>query len=161
MNINSVNEKLLNVLYYSPSTGISSVKKLYEKVKQRGITFQQVKDYISKQETHQIFKKQPRSKNYFPIVAKYKNEVLQIDLADMSNISSVNDGVKFLFIAIDVFSRLAYVIPLRNKKIPTIIDAFTQIIDETKPHIINCDNGSEWISTLFKKLCKDNNIQIN
>ena len=44
----------------------------------------------------------------------------------MSNISSVNDGVKFSFIAIDVFSRFAYVIPLRNKKIPTIIDAFTQ-----------------------------------
>ena len=52
MNINSVNEKLLNILYYSPSTGISSAKKLYEKVKQRGITFKQVKDYISKQETH-------------------------------------------------------------------------------------------------------------
>ena len=61
-------------------------------------------------------KKQPRIKNYFPIVAKFKNEVLQIDLADMSNISSVNDGVKFLLIAIDVFSRSAYVIPLRNKK---------------------------------------------
>ena len=95
MNINSVNEKLLNVLYYIPSTGISSPKKLYEMVKQRGITFQQVNDYISKQEAHQIFKKQPRIKNYFPIVAKYKNEVLQIDLVDMSNISSFNDGVKF------------------------------------------------------------------
>ena len=35
---------------------------------------------------------------------------------DMSNISSVNDGVNLLFIAVDVFSRLAYVIPLRNKK---------------------------------------------
>ena len=46
MNINSVNEKLLNVLYYSPSTGISSDKKLYENVKQRGITFHQVKDYF-------------------------------------------------------------------------------------------------------------------
>ena len=57
MNINSVNEKLLNVPYYSPSTGISSPKKLYEKVKQRGITFQQGKDCISKQETHQLFKK--------------------------------------------------------------------------------------------------------
>ena len=33
MNINSVNEKLLNELYYSPSTDISSAKKLYEKVK--------------------------------------------------------------------------------------------------------------------------------
>ena len=76
MNINSVNEKLLNVLYYSPSTGISSAKKIYEKVKQRGITLQQVENYISKQVAHQIFRKQPRIKIYFPIVAKYKNEVL-------------------------------------------------------------------------------------
>ena len=37
MNINSVNEKLINVLYYSPSTGISSAKKLYEKVKQEKV----------------------------------------------------------------------------------------------------------------------------
>ena len=35
MNINSANEKLLNVLYYSPSTGIASAKKLYEKVTTR------------------------------------------------------------------------------------------------------------------------------
>ena len=115
MNTNSVDDKLLKVLYYSPSTGISSAKKLYETVKQRGITFQQVKYYISKQEAHQILKKQPIIKIYFPIDAKNKNEVLQTDLADMSNISSVNDGVNLLFIAIDVFSRLSYVIPLRNK----------------------------------------------
>ena len=57
MNTNTVDEKLLNVLYYSPSTGISSAKKLYENVKQRGIPFQQVENYISKQETHQMFKK--------------------------------------------------------------------------------------------------------
>ena len=61
---------------------------------------------------------------------------MQIDLADTSNIYSVNDGVKFLFITVDVFSRLAYVTPLRNRKIPIIINAFTQIINETTPHII-------------------------
>ena len=57
----SVNEIFLNVLYYSPSTGISSAKKLYGKVKQRGITFQQGKDCISKQETHQLFKKKTKN----------------------------------------------------------------------------------------------------
>ena len=54
--MNPTEEKLLSVLYYSPSTGISSTKKLYERVKQRGITLQQVKDFISRQEAHQIFK---------------------------------------------------------------------------------------------------------
>ena len=72
MNINTVNEKLLNVLYYSPSTGISSAKKLYELVKQRGITFQQVKDYISKQEAHQIFKKNKELKIIFLLLLNIK-----------------------------------------------------------------------------------------
>ena len=65
MNINSVDEKILNVLYYSPTTGISSAIKLYEKVKQRGITFQQVKDYISKQESHEMFKKTTKNQKIF------------------------------------------------------------------------------------------------
>ena len=72
MNINSVNEKLLNVLYYSPSTAIYSAKKLYEKVKQRGITFQQVKYYISKQEAHQIFKKDKELKIIFLLLLNIK-----------------------------------------------------------------------------------------
>ena len=79
----------------------------------------------------------------------------------MSNLSSINDGVKFLLIAVDVFSRLAYVIHLRNKSMVTLIDAFVQIVNETKPSIINCDKGSEWISTQFKKLCRENNCKIN
>ena len=57
MNINPVDEKLSNVLYYSPSTGIASAKRLYEKATQQGTTFQQVKDYFSKQDAHQMFTK--------------------------------------------------------------------------------------------------------
>ena len=52
----------------------------------------------------------------------------------MSNISSVDDGVKFLFIAIDVFSRLAYVIPLRNKKMPTIMHLLKSLMKQN--HIL-------------------------
>ena len=44
---------------------------------------------------------------------------------------------------------------------PTITEAFFQIINETKPIIINCDKGSEWISTQIKKLCRENNCKIN
>ena len=63
--MNPTEENLLKVLMYSPSTGTISVKKLYEKVKHRGITFQQVKDFVEKQEVHQLLKKPPRIKKLF------------------------------------------------------------------------------------------------
>ena len=69
---NSVNEKLLNVRQYSPSAGISSAGKLHENVKHRGITFQQVKDTISKQEAYQIFKNNQELKFIFILLLNIK-----------------------------------------------------------------------------------------
>ena len=79
----TTNENLLMYLYYSPSVGATSIKKLYERVKERGITMQEVKDFISKQATNQVFKQMKRPHRYFPIVAKYKHEILQIDLVSI------------------------------------------------------------------------------
>ena len=44
--------------FYSPSIQATSVKKLYENVKNRGITMKQVKEFIQKQEAHQLFQNQ-------------------------------------------------------------------------------------------------------
>jgi len=101
--MNPTEENLLKVILYSPSTGTISVKILYEKVKHRGITFQQVNDFVEKREVHQMFKKPPRIKNYFPITALHKFESLQIDIVDVSDMASANNGVKYLLTCIDVF----------------------------------------------------------
>ena len=90
------NEKLLSILYYSPSTQYTSINKLYNKIKHRGITLQEVKDFINRQESTQLFKKQKRIKNYFPIVAKYKHEILQVDLIYMNDLSQSNDNYKYI-----------------------------------------------------------------
>ena len=44
--------------YYDPSTGLQSAKKLFEKLKNKGVKMHEIKDFISKQETHQL-NKQP------------------------------------------------------------------------------------------------------
>ena len=53
----SVNEKLMEIYYYSPNQQYTSIKKLYDLLKHRGITYDEVKEYIQKQESHQLFKK--------------------------------------------------------------------------------------------------------
>ena len=154
-------EKLLFTKFYDPSTRYTSIKNLYDEVKKNGITLNEVITFIRNQETTQVFKKPKRIKNYFPIYAKHKYEILQIDLVDMSDISSVNENYKYLLVAVDVFSRLAFVVPLKNKTSPTIVESMSETLDETEPTMINSDNGSEWINKDFKKLLRERGISIN
>ena len=157
----SDHDKIMFTKYYNPSGQYTSIRNLYDAVKKEGITLKDVKEFIQKQETTQVFKKPKHIKHYFPIVAKHKYEILQIDLVDMSDISSANEKYKFLMVAVDVFSRLAFVVPMKNKISHTIVESMTEILDETEPIMINSDNGSEWINKDFKKLLRERGITIN
>ena len=90
---NETKEVLLTNLFYSPNTLFTSVKALYDAVKNKKITQREVKEFIQKQEVNQLYKKQKRIKNYFPISAKFRFEILQVDLVDMSDIASANRNI--------------------------------------------------------------------
>ena len=47
-----------------------------------------------------------------------------IDLADMQLLSKYNKGNKYLLCAIDIFSKYVWVVPLKNKKGVSIVNAF-------------------------------------
>ena len=62
---NETKEVLLTNLFYSPNTLFTSVKALYDAVKNKKITQQEVKDFIQKQEVNQLFKKTKKNPNIF------------------------------------------------------------------------------------------------
>ena len=66
----------------------------------------------------------PRRKTYSKGIA----DLYQIDLADMSNISSYNDGVGYLLTCIDVFSKRAWAVPVRTKTGREVANAFEKIL---------------------------------
>ena len=45
-----------------------------------------------------------------------KDNICGVDLADMQLISNYNKGITILFCAIDLFSKYAWVVPLKEKK---------------------------------------------
>ena len=51
------------------------------------------------------------------------------DLAGMQLISKFNKGFRFLLCVIDIFSKYAWVVPLKDKKGVSIADAFQKILD--------------------------------
>ena len=68
------------------------------------------------------------------------------DLADMQLISKYNKGTKYLLYEIDIFSKYAWVIPLKGKKGVNIVNAFDKVLDDSKrkPNKIWFDKGSEF-----------------
>ena len=63
---------------------------------------------------------------------------------------------------IDIFSKYAWVVPLKDKKGVSIVDAFQKILDDSnrKPNKIWVDKGSEFYNNSFKKWLKDNDIEM-
>ena len=75
------------------------------------------------------------------------------DLADMKLISKFNKGTRFLLSVINIFSKYAQVIPLKDKKVITIVNAFQKILDNSikKTNTLWVDKGSEFYNSSFKK----------
>lgn len=65
---------------------------------------------------------------------------------------------KFLLTAVDVFSRIAYVLPLKDKTGKSVEKALSEIIKKAKVRKVRSDAGSEFKNKLVKKLLDDNNI---
>ena len=93
--------------------------------------------------------------------SSFRDNIWGADLADMQSLSKYNKGIKYLLCAIDLFSKYAWVIPLKDKKGTSIVNAFQKIISKgRKPNKIWVDQGSEFYNQSFKDFLKINNIEM-
>ena len=74
---------------------------------------------------------------------------------------SFNIGFRFLLCVIDIFSKYAWVVPLKNKECINITNAFQKILKESdrKPNKIWVDKASKFYNNSFKEWLKDNDIE--
>ena len=103
-----------------------------------------------------IIKKFDKRKVY----SQFKDNIWGVDLADMQSLSRKNKGIKYLLCAIDLYSKYAFVIPLKDEKGISIVNAFNKIIKQfnRKPNKIWVDQGGEFYNNVFKKWLPDNDI---
>ena len=94
------------------------------------------------------------------VYSTFKDNIWGVDLADMQLLSKYNKGIRFLLCVIDIFSKYAWVVPLKDKKGISIVKAFQNILKQSnkKPNKIWVDKGSEFYNAYFKKWLRDNNI---
>ena len=142
----------------------SMVYKFFDK-KSMGSGFKKLKNTtkssssILADELHQpVIKKFEKRKAY----SQFKDNIWGADLADMQSLSRKNKGIKYLLCAIDLFSKYAFVIPLKDKKGISIVNAFNKIIKQSnrKPNKIWVDQGGEFYNNVFEKWLSDNDINM-
>ena len=72
------------------------------------------------------------------VYSAFKDNIWGADLADMQLLSKYNKGIRFLLCVIDIFSKYAWVVPLKDKKCISIVKAFQIILKQSnrKPNKI-------------------------
>ena len=85
--------------------------------------------------------------------SELKENIWSADLADMQLITKLNKGFRFLLCVIDIFNKYAWVVPLKDKKDVSIVDAFQKILNDSTriPNKRWVDKGSEFYNNSFKK----------
>ena len=86
------------------------------------------------------------------LYSSFRDNIWGVDLADMQLLNKYNKGIRYLLCAIDLFSKYAFVVPLRYKKGDTITNAFQSTLDNSKrkPSKIWTDQGSDFYNTNLK-----------
>ena len=67
--------------------------------------------------------------------SSFRDNIWGVDLADMQSLSKYNKGIKYLLCAIDLFSKYAWAIPIKDKKGTSIVNAFKNIISKERSQI--------------------------
>ena len=153
-------------VYYDPkrSGGFGGVDRLYKDVKKEGkfnIGRTKIKEWLMKQDAYTLHKPIRRHVKRNRVIVGGIDQQWQMDLADMQSMQKFNDGYRYLLVCIDVFSKYAWVVPLKNKKGPSLVEAFKIILSSGhKPEKFIMDQGTEFFNKHFKALLKDEDIEL-
>ena len=144
--------------YHGCQRGLASmVYKFFDK-KSQGVGLSNNKENIQlADELHKpIIRKFKKRKVY----SSFRDNIWGVDLADMQLLNKFYKGFRFSLCVIDIFSKYAWVIPLKDKKGISIVNAFQEKLDDLKrkPNKIWGDKGSEFYNNSFKKWLQDNDI---
>ena len=152
--------ELLQNLYNDASLALTTGTKLYDYLKsngETGYTLSNVNEFLKSLEVNQVLTKR---RGDISFVAEGPLQQFQIDLIYMPK-SWFNNGYKYIFACIDVFSKKADMIPLKDREQTTTTKAFEKILNNIGiPKTIYSDQGSEFKNNTFQKLLDKHNIQI-
>ena len=105
-----------------------------------------------------VFRKFSKHKVY----SSFKDNSCGVDLAGMRLPSRKNKGINYLLCAIDLFSKYAFVVPLKDKRGVSIVKGLKEIVNESgrQSYKIWIDQGGKFYNKVFDMWLKDEGIEM-
>lgn len=156
-------DNLLHKLYYKTSSpgSFGGVNRLYNeaRLQDSDITHKDVKDWLSGELTYTLHKPSRRRFKRNPILVSAIDEQWQADLVDMQDHQKSNKNYKYFITIIDIFSKYAWVVPLKNKSAKSILEAFKLVFKQRIPTKLQTDQGKEFDNKLLSNYLKNSMVQ--
>lgn len=109
-------------------------------------------------EFHKVSKR-----SWNPYFVRKRRQLVQIDLVDISALANQNEGIKFLLLIIDCFTKFAWVYPLLSKHGERVCDSIKKWVTTeeaaSETEIIQSDLGTEFYCRPVKALFKQFDIR--
>lgn len=154
---------LFRELYYKPNTGFIGLNNLYPLAKDRDKTVkkQDVQKFLSRQEVYQIHRSKKKDIP-LPILADSPNEIWQCDLMDVGEYAKYNKGFRYIFCAVDVFTRRCMALePMKAKDEDAFLQVIQKVFDrEGFPQTLASDGEKALSSAKVKRLLQDKDVNL-
>ena len=141
-----------NYLDASLPGSLSGLQSFSRSLKERGVVVSpdKVKDYLTSEPAYTLHKPARRKYKRNKVTSPGIDYLWQLDLVDLQKFSKLNKGFKYLLTCIDVFSKHAWVRPLKTKEGNSVLNAFKEILKEGRvPQKIQTDEGKEFLNKMF------------
>lgn len=126
------------------------------------IPLKKIKQWMHGLDAYTLHKQAKKPKPRNPTFVYRKRYQFQIDLIELGRLSEYNDDIRYLLTAIDIFTRYAFVEPLKNKTASVFLEGFKKIMEKAGqfPSKILADRGSEIKNKHMQQFCRENNIKL-
>ena len=117
-----------------------------------------VKQWLSEQDAYTLHKPVRIRFKRRRVIVGGRNHQWQADLVDLSKLKKDNDGYVFLLTVIDVFSKRAWCVPLKNKSASSLVMALKGLLVNIAPTTLQTDKGLEFLNRSVRRLLKEHGV---
>jgi hypothetical protein len=121
----------------------------------------QIAHFLEGQEAHTKHRQKPKPRVRNPFFVYEKREQVQTDLIDMRKLSKFNNGVNFILVIIDSFTKKAAALGLKTKQKGETMRGMKRLLEgdlRPLPRSIVMDEGKEFSNNEVNDYLKESNI---
>ena len=151
-------DRIIRQVYYDADTGFGSIKSTYDDANKllNTITYNDVKDFLERQKSRQT----EGYRGFNSYVANEPLSEIQIDIADFTASGALNNGFRYLFVAVDIFTKFCHAVPIKDKQPTESVRAMKEILKVIGvPEVLHHDNEGSWNSGDFVQLLNQHKIK--